>query len=118
MSKTDVNSFIRENKDTVKEYIETRYEIYRLKGIRTVSKTAGMLGWIVISMFLLFLIIIFGGITMGYWLAGLFNSLVWGFGVTSLFFLFVFVLLALFRKQLFINPVISSIISQSNEEDD
>jgi len=118
MGKPDIASFIKENKDTAKEYIETRYEIYRLKGIRTVSKTAGLMGWILISVFLLFVIIIFGGITMGYWLAGLFNSLVLGFGLTSLFFLMLFLLLAIFRKQLFINPVITSIISQSNEEDD
>lgn len=118
MSKPDVTSFIRENKDTIKEYAETRYQIYRLKGIRTVSKTAGLLGWIIVSMFLVFLIIIFGGITMGYWLSSLFNSLVMGFGLTSLFFLVLFLCLAIFRKQLFINPVITAIISQSNEEDD
>ena len=118
MSKTDVGSFIRENKDTVKEYLETRYEIYRLKGIRTVSKTAGLLTWMIISMFLLFLVIIFGGITLGYWLSGLFNSLVLGFGLTSVFFLLLFLFLAIFRKQLFINPVIGNIISQSSEEDD
>jgi hypothetical protein len=118
MGKNDLTSFIRENKDTVKEYIETRYEIYRLKGIRSISKTAGLLGWIIISMFLLFLVIIFGGITMGYWLSNLFNNLVLGFGLTSLFFLLLFIFLAIFRKQLFINPVVSSIISQSNEEED
>jgi hypothetical protein len=118
MSKADVASFIRDNKDTIKEYIETRYEIYRLKGIRTVSKTAGLLGWIIVSMFLLFLIVIFGGLTMGYWLSGLFNSLILGFGLTSLFFVLLFILLAIFRKQLFINPVITAIISQSSEEDE
>ena len=118
MAKTNVASFIKENKDTVKEYIETRYEIYRLKGIKTISKTAGLLGWIIISMFLLFLVTIFAGITMGYWLSSLFNSMVLGFGFTSIFFLLVFIFMAIFRKQLFINPVITSIISQSIENDD
>ena len=117
MSRSDIGSFFRENKDTIKEYVETRYEIYRLKGIRSVSKIAGLLGWIIVSMFLLFLIVIFGGMTMGYWLAGVFKSMILGFGVTSLFFLLLFIFLAIFRKQLFINPVISAIIRQSNEED-
>ena len=118
MSKPDnIASFIRENKDTLKEYAETRYEIYRLKGIRTVSRTAGFLAWIIISLFLLFLVVIFGGMTLGYWLSNLFNSMVMGFGITTLFLLLIFILLAVFRKQLFINPVITNIISQSNDDD-
>ena len=119
MSKTeDITSFIRENKEVLKEYVETRYEIYRLKGIKTVSKTAGFIGWIIISLFLLFLVIIFGGMTLAYWLSNVFSSTVMGFGVTTLFLVLVFVLLAAFRKQLFINPVITSIISQSNDAED
>ncbi|MBS1573831.1 MAG: hypothetical protein JST09_00890 [Bacteroidetes bacterium] len=114
----NIASFIRENKEVLKEYVETRYEIYRLKGIKTVSKTAGFLGWIIISLFLLFLVIIFGGMTLAYWLSDVFSSTVAGFGVTTLFLLLVFVLLAIFRKKLFINPVITNIISQSNDEDD
>ena len=116
MGKPDnIASFIRENKDVLKEYLETRYEIYRLKGVRTVSKTAGYLAWIIISLFLLFLVIIFGGMTLAYWLAGLFGSMVLGFGLTVIVILVVFALLAIFRKQLFINPVIRSIISRSDE---
>ena len=118
MSKTEnIASFIRENKDVLKEYAETRYEIYRLKGIRTVSKTVGFLGWVIISLFLLFLVIIFGGMTLAYWLSDVFSSTIMGFGITTLFLLLVFALLAVFRKRLFINPVISSIISQSSDDD-
>jgi ABC-type transport system involved in multi-copper enzyme maturation permease subunit len=113
MGKNDFSSFIKDNKENVKEYFETRYEIYRLKTIRTISKTAGMLGWIIISTFLLFLIILFAGITLGYWLSNIFNSLVLGFGVTSLFFVVLFICLAVFRKRLFINPVVTAIINQS-----
>jgi hypothetical protein len=119
MGKPDnVTSFIHENKELVKEYFETRYEIYRLRGVRTVSRTAGYLAWIIVSLFLLFLVIIFGGMALAYWLSGLFNSPVMGFGVTALIILVVFGLLAILRNQLFINPVIRSIISRSNEDDD
>ncbi|MES1217016.1 MAG: hypothetical protein ABUT20_15990 [Bacteroidota bacterium] len=119
MGKSDnVASFIQENKDIVKEYLETRYEIYRLKGVRTLSKTAGFLAWIIISLFLLFLVIIFGGMTLAYWLASLFNSFIIGFGLTSIIIVVVFALLAIFRNQLFINPVIRSIIARSNDNDE
>ena len=117
-SDDNMASFIRDNKDLLKEYVETRYEIYRLKGVRTISKTSGYAAWIVISLFLLFLVIIFGGLTLAYWLATIFNSTVAGFGVTTLFLLLVFGLLAVFRNQLFINPVITSIINRSNDDED
>lgn len=109
-------SYIRENKEVLKDYVETRLEIYRLKGIKTLSKTIGFLGWIVISLFLFFLVIIFGGMTLAYFLSDLFNSTIAGFGVTTLFLILVFVLLTVFRRQLFINPVITNIISQSADE--
>ena len=119
MAKPDnVASFIHENKNLLKEYLETRYEIYRLKAMRSASKTAGYLAWIIISLFLLFLVIIFGGMTLAYWLSGLFDSMVMGFGLTAIIILAVFVLLALLRNQLFINPVIRSIISRSNDDDE
>ena len=114
----NMSSFIRENKDLLKEYVETRYEIYRLKGVRTISKTSGYAAWIIISLFLLFLVIIFGGMTLAYWLATIFDSTVAGFGVTTLFLILVFALVAIFRNQLFINPVITSIINRSNDDDD
>jgi hypothetical protein len=119
MGKPDnIASFIHENKDVLKEYLETRYEIYRLKGVRTLSKTAGYLAWIIISLFLLFLVIIFGGLTLAYWLAGLFSSMVIGFGLTAIIIIAVFALLAIFRNQLFVNPVIRSIISRSNDHNE
>ncbi|MGC4035430.1 MAG: phage holin family protein [Chitinophagaceae bacterium] len=114
----NIASFIRDNKEVLKEYAETRFEIYRLKGIKTVSKTAGLLGWIIISLFLLFLVIIFGGMTLAYWLSQVFESNVMGFGLTTIFLLIVFILLAVFRKKLFINPVISAIITQSSDDED
>ena len=55
--------------------------------------------------------------TLAYWLSDVFSSTIMGFGITTLFLLLVFALLAVFRKRLFINPVISSIISQSSDDD-
>ena len=110
-------SFIQENKDLLKEYLETRYEIYRLKGVRTVSKTAGYVVWIIISLFLLFLIIIFGGMTLAYWLAAYFKSMIMGFGFTALIILVVFGLLAALRNPLFINPIMRSIINRNANDE-
>ena len=117
MSDTEnLGSFIRENKDLLKEYLETRQELFRLTAIQLLSKTAGNLVWIIISLFLLFLIVLFAGLVAGFWLSGLTHSHVAGFGLTTLFLVIIFSALAVFRKKWFVNPVIRLIIDRSTED--
>ncbi|RTL57488.1 MAG: hypothetical protein EKK37_15735 [Sphingobacteriales bacterium] len=117
MSKAeDFGEFISENKDLLKDYFETRMEVYRLQAVKTFSKTAGLLLWTIISIFLLFLVIIFAGIVLGFWFSGMFNSNVLGFGLTTLIMIVIIALLGIFRRQLFINPIIRGIISHSQTE--
>lgn len=111
-------SFFRENKKLVKDYFDTRLDIFRLKMIRVFSKSAGYLIWILISVFLLFLFIIFLGITTGFWLSSLTGSYTRGFGLTTLILLLLIVVLALLRKVLFVNPIIRNIIHRAADEDD
>lgn len=116
----NLGSFISENTTLMKEYVETKLEIYRLQGIRFASKTIGFLVWIFISVFLLVLLLIFTGIVLGFWFSQLTGSYVAGFGITTGIVLVVILLLAVFRKQLFVNPVVRSFIRSSamNEEAD
>jgi hypothetical protein len=115
--KENMGSFVRENKEVIKEYLETRYEIIRLKGIRSISKMAGSLAWVMVALLLGLLILIFGGLTMGFWLSVVFESNAAGFGVTTLFIVVLLVLLILLRKQLFINPVMRSIINSGADDE-
>ncbi|HVU59198.1 MAG TPA: hypothetical protein VHD83_29250 [Puia sp.] len=118
MSQPDnLGSFISENKTILKEYVETRMEIYRLQSLRIFSKSAGYFAWIIVSLFLAFLIVIFGGLMLGYWFSSMLGSYVKGFGLITLILVVLFVLLALFRKRLFVDPVVQSIIQRSREED-
>lgn len=113
----NLGSFIAENKHLVKEYLETRLEIYRLQSMRVVAKSAGLIAWIFLSLLLGFLFLLFGGMMVAFWFAGLFHSYVKGFGLVALLILVVFVLIALFRKALFVNPVIQSILQQRIREE-
>ena len=116
MSQTDnLGSFFKESKLLLSEYIETRLELYRLQAIRLISQSAGYLIWILISLFLLLLIMIFSGVALGFWISNLTHSYVRGFGLTTLLLILVFVLLAVFRNALFVRPVIQSIIRKINE---
>jgi lipopolysaccharide export LptBFGC system permease protein LptF len=112
----NLGSFINENKILAKEYIETRLEIIRLKGIRASSKAMGFFIWTLISIFSLLLIMIFLGVVLGLWLSELTGSYIEGFGITTLIFIFIVALLAIFRKSLFVNPVIKVMISKLQDE--
>ena len=112
----NLGSFFSENKELLKEYIETRMEIYRLQSLRIFSQSAGYFAWIFVSLFLGFLFLIFGGMMAGFWFSGMLHSYAKGFGLVALLILVVFILLGIFRKTLFVNPVIQSIIEKSREE--
>lgn len=114
----NLGSFFKDSKPLFKEYIETRLELFRLQAIRIVSQSAGYLIWILISLFLLFLIVIFSGIVLGCWLSILVDSYVLGFGLTTLLLVVIFILLAVFRKKLFVRPVIQAIIKKTNDSFD
>ena len=116
MSQPDnLGSFFAENKTLLKEYLETRLEIYRLQSTRVAAKSAGLIAWIFLSLLLGFLFLLFGGLMVAYWFAGLFHSYVKGFGAVALLILLVFILIAAFRRALFVDPVIQAIIQKSKE---
>jgi hypothetical protein len=119
MSGSDnLGSFINENKKLAREYLETKIEITRLRFIRVVSKLAGHLIWVIVSLFLLSLLTTFIGLTMGFWLSQLTGSYTKGFGLTSIFILLVILLVMAFRKILFVNPIVRAIIKNTTEQDD
>ena len=114
----NLGAFFAENKTLLKEYLETRMKIYRLQSIRLFSRSAGYFAWIIISALLAFLFLLFSGLMVGFWFSGLLGSFVKGFGLVALLILAVFILLAVFRKALFVDPVIHSVIQRSKEEEE
>ena len=114
----NLGGFFAENKKLLKEYLETRLEIYRLQSLRLFAKSAGYFAWILLSLFLAFLFLLFGGMMVAFWFSNLFHSTVKGFGMVALLILVIFILIALFRRILFVEPVIQSIIQRSKDESD
>ena len=114
----NLGTFFAENKTLLKEYLETRLEIYRLQSLRLFARSAGLFAWVLLSLFLAFLFLLFGGMMLAFWFSDLFHSHVKGFGIVTLLILLVFILLAVFRKALFVEPVIQSVIQKSKEEEE
>lgn len=111
-------SFMDENKKLFKEYIHTRLDIYRLRLIRIFSKAAGYFMWVVLSLFLVFLIIIFLGLVTGFWFSKITGDYVTGFGLATLFVIILTGVIAMFRKQLFVNPIIRGMIRKMYDRSD
>ncbi len=108
----DIWEFIRENKLLLQEYVEVRVRIFKLELIRTTSSIGGVLVWIIISLFMFFLVLLFAGITLGLWLGKVMDNYVAGFGITTIIILVITLLLTIFRKNLFINPIVKILIKQ------
>ena len=112
----NLGSFFAENKTLLKEYLETRLEIYRLQTLRMFARSAGLFVWLLLSLFLIFLFLLVGGMMVAFWFSGLFHSQVKGFGLVAGIILLIFAFLTIFRKALFVDPVIQKVIQKTQEE--
>ena len=108
--------FLEENKAQINEYVELRIQLFSLKFIRKTASIAGMLIWLLFLGAMGFLICIFAGLTLSWWLSGIFNSQVIGFGLTTLILGVLTLILILLRKQLFIHPIIRIIIREQTKD--
>jgi hypothetical protein len=99
----------------VKRYFETQLEMYRLKVVRLVSKSAGYFFWMIISAFLVFLFFIFLGVVVSLWLGRLTGSYIAGFAITSMAIFVMIIVMALLRNALFVKPLIRNMLRHTEE---
>ncbi len=116
MTKSDnLDSFFKENKRLLREYLEIRAEVYRLRFIRVFSKLAANFIWMIISMFLIALLLIFLGLVTGFYFSEVTGSYSKGFGIATIILILVIFLISMLRKVLFVNPVIRAVIRRTGE---
>ena len=114
----DLFEFLNENKKLLQGYAELRIRIFKLELIRTTSRISGIILWFIISLLFIFMVFLFAGLTTGFLLSSLLHSYTAGFGITTLLILAIVVLLTVFRKKLFINPIIRVLILQQSEDEE
>jgi hypothetical protein len=112
----NIGAFIAENNTLIREWAETRLELYKLKLIRIIALSVGQLLWSIISLFLFFLMLVFAGIMAGFWFSGLTGSYTTGFGLSALAILGLIVIIAVFRKKLFLDPLVRKMIRKISDE--
>lgn len=104
--------FILSNKKLLQQYVEVRIDIFKMELLRTNAKISGIIIWLIVSIIMLSLIFIFAGITIAFFLSGLLHSYTAGFGITTAIIIVIALLLTVFRKTFFINPVIRILLKQ------
>lgn len=109
----DLNDFYRENKALLKEYIELRMELFRMHAVRMISKSISMMAVIIFTSILFLFVLLFLGVSFSLWLAEWMGSMVYGFMGGAGLFLVLLVLTIIFRKPLFLNPLIRLFINET-----
>lgn len=114
--KENLGSFIRENGQLAREWIETKLTLYKLTVVRGGAKLAGQIVWSIVAFLMFLLFLIFLGITAGFWLSTVTGSNALGFGIVTLFFVLLLLILVVFRKKIFIDPLIRAMIASSTDD--
>jgi hypothetical protein len=114
----DFGTYLKENKELLQRYVETRIEILRLKFIRSASRAIGSLIWLIVLLFMFFLFLIFIGLTLGFLFSEITGSNTIGFLIaTGILLAFTFILM-IFRKKIFIDPVVRLLIGIFTRDED
>lgn len=108
--------FIRESQSLLRDYVQTRFEILRLQGIRAFAQAAGTLIWAILLLFLVFLLLIFGGLVLGFWFSSMLDSYAAGFALATGVLLLVAAGITVMRNTLFINPILRKLVQQMHQE--
>lgn len=102
----------------LKNYADLRVDLLKLDIIEKVSRILSVFLVSILALLLLIVGLFYATMAFVYWTEAIFGSLVPGFGIVTLFFLAMALLMYLLRARLFINPfirVFSKIFFEPNE---
>ena len=115
---TDKNfsAFFNENKALLREYLELRVRLFKLQVIKAMSRSLGLLFAMLVVAAIGLFVVLFLGMSFSFWLAEKSGSNTIGFaGGAGLFFIFL-LLVIVFRKPLFMSPLIRLFIREMSAD--
>ena len=118
MSSENLGDFYKENKKLVSEYIDTRIELIKLGTIKTLAKTLSALILVGLISFMMLFFLLFLVIAFSWYMADQLGSAALGFLCGGGVFIAILLLSIVFRKALFLNPLIRIFLHASTEEDE
>jgi hypothetical protein len=118
MSSENLGDFYKENKKLVSEYFDTRIELIKLGAIKTLAKTLSALILVGLISFMMLFFLLFLVIAFSWYMADQLGSAALGFLCGGGVFIAILLLSIVFRKALFLNPLIRIFLHASTEEDE
>lgn len=115
-SKETFFSFFSENKALIKEYIDTRIELIKLQGVRTLSRTISVVMIIFIISLLCLSILLLIGITFAFWISSITGSNIIGFASSAGLFILFLIGFLVFGRGMVQNQVIRRIIQDTMDD--
>ena len=117
-SSENLGDFYKENKKLVSDYIETRIELIKLGAIKTLAKTLSALILVALISFMVLFFLLFLVIAFSWYMADQLGSAALGFLCGGGVFVAILLLSIIFRRALFLNPLIRIFLLASTEEDE
>lgn len=114
--------FFAESRNKIKQYLQDRLLLVRLQTVEKIAKlSSAMFAGLLIAI-LGFFILLFLSIMAGYLFASLTHSLFLGFGIVTLFYIILLIVLVKMRKRVLerfiVNTVIKIIFDQTESKPD
>ena len=115
-SNSTYSDFFKENKKLLAEYIDLRIRLFRLQAVKIISRSLGLLLLILVTGTMSLFIVFFLGLAFSAWMAALTGSVALGHLAAAGLFLLLFFIFIIFRKPLFLNPLIRLFIQENTED--
>jgi hypothetical protein len=118
------SNYFNQTGKVAKEYIETRLDLIKLQAAGKLSKALALFFSLMLAFLLLFFVVIFLGMVLGFWIGEMTGSNTIGFSCSAGAFVFLLVIVLIFRKALVQKPLSNLLIAEltsemkANEEDE
>ncbi len=116
-SQENYGDFYKENKKLVADYIDTRIELLKLGAIKITAKTLSALMLIALISFMVLFFVLFLVIAFSWFMADQLGSASLGFLCGGGVFLLIIMVSVIFRRVLFLNPLIKIFIHIATDDD-
>lgn len=116
-SQENYGDFYKENKKLVADYIDTRIELLKLGAIKITAKTLSALLLIALISFMVLFFVLFLVIAFSWFMADQLGSASLGFLCGGGVFLLIIMVSVIFRRVLFLNPLIRIFIHIATDDD-
>ncbi|WP_295126183.1 phage holin family protein [uncultured Chitinophaga sp.] len=110
------SNYFSETGKVAKEYVETRLDLIKLQAAGKLSRALGLFFSLVMAFLLFFIVVVFLGMVLGFWIGEMTDSFTMGFVCAAGFFIFLLILVLAFRKSLIQRPLSNLLVKELVEE--